>query len=114
MLKIKSPKSEFFPVEPETLSQFTGRLDVDGRRIFSGDIVIKNKQYWGVGYNPDYMEFMLYRNDGKADGCMISKEKLVVVGNVWDDSDRLTGMTREEAIAGLYVPTQLRYATKNK
>lgn len=95
-------------VDPETVGQYVGRTDVNGKRIFEGDIVkaavTENrwdsiKKYTGeyvVAYHPKYCYFYLKRNrnnllfDGNWSYVLDSIE---VIGNIHDNPELLEGQT---------------------
>lgn len=54
-----SSLNTYFHVDPKTVCQFTGLLDVKGNKVFEGDIV---KIQWGeyvIQYNPEILSFGL-------------------------------------------------------
>lgn len=48
-----------FEVDPETIGQFTGLTDVNGTRIFEGDIV---KTHYGNAVKADFVEQVVFFN----------------------------------------------------
>lgn len=90
---------EIYPYEviPETVGQYTGLTDKNGKRIFEGDVV-NDKQ---SGYNyfikwfPEYACFSLANRNGHMEfGCdelEIFLNDLVVVGNIHDNPEFLKG-----------------------
>lgn len=90
---------EIYPYEviPETVGQFTGFLDKNGKKIFEGDVV--NDKQSGYDYFikwfPEYACFSLANRNGHMEfGCdelEIFLNDLVVVGNIHDNGEILKG-----------------------
>ncbi|MHC5319513.1 YopX family protein [Listeria kieliensis] len=80
------------PVIPETISQYTGLKDKNGKKIFEGDIVQIESEFVGsenaeVHYTEDYMElcagrWILHRIRHAAE----------VIGNKWENPELLEGV----------------------
>lgn len=76
------------PVIPETVGEFTGRLDIAGRRIYEGDIVKYGTGLWVVEYNTGKMGFMFrnIRSNGIIPGYAVTAA-VTVVGNIIDNPE---------------------------
>ena len=54
-------------VNPETVGQYTGLTDKNGRRIFEGDIVERGGRIWLVEYGNKYGKFMMTTYGGDTE-----------------------------------------------
>ena len=86
-----------FEIIPETIGQYTGLIDKNGKKIFEGDIVIDkySKEKFGfvgvVIYNPKLTQFQIY-SDKQPDyvvnlGSRVDSVK--VLGNIHDKPELL-------------------------
>ena len=85
-------------IDPETLGQFTGLLDKDGKEIYEGDIL----HTITFGFNPEeYTAIILYRNCsfqlsngrnlfyfGQSD--LTKMDDTIVIGNIYDNPELIT------------------------
>ena len=88
-------------VDPETVGQYTGLTDKNGKRIFEGDIVRYRPEYWSyphhsvVEYCADkwnYPAFDLKDHDYEGNGLQFAHEEgiwLEVIGNIHDNPELL-------------------------
>ena len=90
-------------VKPETVGQFTGLVDMDGREIFENDVIgvngipagIVSWHYNGYYFIDDKLGEDLVSNSYKPLGEMIEYSKInkinfEVIGNIHDDPELLT------------------------
>ena len=84
-----------YEVYPETVGQFTGLLDKDGKEIYEGDIL----HTITFGFNPEeYTAIILYRNCsfqlsngrnlfyfGQSD--LTKMDDTIVIGNIYDNPE---------------------------
>ena len=75
-------------VVPETVGEYTGRLDVTGKRIYEGDIVQYGTGLWVVEYNAGKMAFVFrnIRNDAILPGYAVTAA-VRVVGNIIENPE---------------------------
>ena len=101
-----TPVSVFYSVIPETVGQFTGLTDKNGKRIFEGDILkstIKIIDYADVGFSiSHYDEEDIGIVEWRKDGFMIAHKsgtwarsfygcENYVIGNIHDNPKILKG-----------------------
>ena len=101
-----TPVSVFYSVLPETVGQYTGLTDKNGKRIFEGDILkstIKIIDYADVGFSiSHYDEEDIGIVEWRKDGFMIAHKsgtwarsfygsENYVIGNIHDNPDILKG-----------------------
>lgn len=76
-------------VDPETVGQFTGLTDKNGRKIFEGDIIRHKGECGLVGYSYDYGMFEVDFDYCFADFSDISASNCEVIGNAHDNPELL-------------------------
>lgn len=100
---------DYEEVIPETIGQFTGLYDKNGKKIFEGDIVELEEGFWEAIYNAVLIEkeerYAVYYDDGRArydlktqdnnlEFKRVAWHQLVegiveVIGNKWDNPELL-------------------------
>lgn len=84
-------------VIPETVGQYTGLTDKNGKKIFEGDIIKDNGlRIYMIGYNEELMKyaFLYYHKELKNIYCggFVSKtdgKSIEVIGNIHDNPELL-------------------------
>lgn len=91
-------KREAYEIYPETVGQFTGLTDKNGKKIFEGDIVrrFNSKEQevmrYAVKWNTDCCMFVLicedtYLGEYDSDFTVFYGEEFEIVGNVHDNPE---------------------------
>ena len=90
-------------VDPDTVGQYTGLKDRNGKRIFEGDVV----EYRGVGWDWEEQEMVravvVWEYGGwtaqESDGCYLDpmaeseETQMTVIGNIYDNPELLNHET---------------------
>ena len=90
---ITDAMGEMFQVHPETIGQYTGLKDKNGKKIFEGDIVREQ----GTDYTPIYQNgiYMAYNVDKINDPYVSTQFNVIwrngceIIGNIHDTPDLL-------------------------
>jgi len=96
---IVEPKAEMYRgdlcgfefVKPETVGQYTGLTDRNGKKIFEGDIITYGLCACVVKYDANNGRYMLYEsNRYKVDGFNVDTMQLkTIIGNIHDNPELL-------------------------
>ena len=83
-------------VLPETVGQFTGLTDRNGKRIFEGDIVERGDRIWVIEYDVMFAQFVMktYTDKGvfwNRSFEIIPSEWCEVIGNKFDNPGLIKG-----------------------
>ena len=88
------PECNDYEVDPETVGQYTGLTDKNGRKIFEGDIVSLVK-HDGLIYKVVYVPCRYELVNSKGVNCFVldiyKSENIEVIGNIYDNPELLGG-----------------------
>lgn len=80
-------------VIPETVGQYTGLLDKNGKKIFEGDIIqsLETKETAVVQWFPEHSAFMVWCKSSNEVGFLYecTKSNIEVIGNIYDNPELL-------------------------
>ena len=81
---------EEYEVIPETVGQFTGLTDKNGKKIFEGDIIAKGFELYEVRWNPEQVHWGIYSDNYEVAGfTKFSESYFEVIGNIYDNKELL-------------------------
>jgi uncharacterized phage protein (TIGR01671 family) len=82
-----------YHVKPDTVGQFTGLLDKNGKEVYEGDIATDGKYYYTVEFSNYSCGFVWSRHGSSSDfhfERINDSEEMKVIGNIHDNSELLT------------------------
>jgi uncharacterized phage protein (TIGR01671 family) len=77
-------------IDPETVGQYTGLTDKNGKKIFVGDIVVAEDYVYVCRWNECNIEFEL-ANEVESFGMCYVYPDIEVIGNIHDNPELLKG-----------------------
>ena len=97
----QEPTVEKYPVYADTVGQYTGMKDKNGKRIFEGDIIDFSDRsysdgYGVVRYDAEGTEFeFVYDDLYEGLGRCYYPEDVEVIGNIYDNPELLKGKNND-------------------
>lgn len=89
-----SDHKEMARVDPKTIGEFTGALDMNGAKIFEGDII--DIPRWVVTYSTGMkcckglqVGWFIQRDDWESYGELMDTDVMSVIGNIHDNPELL-------------------------
>jgi hypothetical protein len=78
-----------YEVIPETICEYIGVHDKNGKKIFENDIVMYNEEYGEITYHNDEAMFVVEFDTWFTDFDHIYGKELEIIDNVFDNSELL-------------------------
>lgn len=80
-------------INPETVGQFTGLTDKDGKKIFEGDIVLyaRDEELGQISYHESEAMFVVEFDTWLTDFDHMYGKDLEIIGNIHDNPELLKG-----------------------
>lgn len=80
-----------YPVVPNTVGQFTGRIDKNGKKIFEGDIIRAFGETYACRWDGGNCEFGLSNKHESFGIAYVAPFDMEIVGNIHDNPELLGG-----------------------
>lgn len=87
-----------YDIIPETVGQYTGLTDKNGKKIFEGDIVKHNDVNYKIKYFEKYTQFAGTRDKAGIGMVWFNFNTCEVIGNIHDNPDLIGGNDKDVII----------------
>lgn len=77
------------PIDPETVCQFTGLIDKNGKRIFEGDIIRLEDIICPITWHNGCFQMITDKNSGISAAIQDRTKRFEVIGNIYDNPELL-------------------------
>lgn len=83
-----------YPIDEETICQYTGSIDRKNNKIWENDILYVNSRQFIIHYYKPFAMYMLkgINHGGGANGMTIQLKESEVIGNIFDYDDTLADL----------------------
>lgn len=94
---IQTLDGDIFDIIPETVGQYTGLTDKNGKKVFEGDIVSyeRDEEYGQIAYHENEAMFVVQFDTWLTDFDHMYGKNLEVIGNIHDNPELLKGGEQE-------------------
>lgn len=82
---------DYYHIAPETVGQYTGLTDRNGKKIFEGDIVEYKEEYGEIEYHNQEAMFVVCFDTWLMDFDHCYGKELEIIGNIHDNPELLEG-----------------------
>ena len=85
----QTPVSSAVPVLPETVGQYTGLTDKNGKKIFEGDIIEFHEEIGKIKYSDYDAAFDIIFDTWNTNFSVTDERRIEVIGNIHDNPELL-------------------------
>ena len=83
----QTPVSSAYPVIPETVGQYTGLTDRNGKKIFEGDIIEFHEEIGEIRYSKSDAAFDIIFDTWNTNFSVTDGRRIEVIGNIHDNPE---------------------------
>nr|WP_316624579.1 YopX family protein [uncultured Ruminococcus sp.] len=80
-----------YTIDPDTIGQYTGLTDKNGKKIFEGDIVkhLSDNMVYLIEYDNRFGMYVSKQKNSSYSGCI----RCEIIGNIYDNPELLEGQS---------------------